>query len=66
MESSLLIFYVFLISTFTTCFGVCIRKILQYKCSVIRCCGLEIIRNVELESRNNSNGSDRPLGPNLI
>ena len=66
MEESSLIFFVFLITTLTTCFSVAIRKILKMKCSSIKCCGLEVIRDVELETRANTSSSERPLGPSLI
>ena len=39
------------------------RKLCKMKCSSLKCCGFEMIRDLEAESRrnNSSGGSERPV-----
>ena len=44
----------------SSCFalsGYALKKLCKMKCSSVKCCGFEIIRDLEREQRNNSNSS---------
>jgi hypothetical protein len=60
MDETDSIFYVFLVSGLLTFGSLSLRYCYKSKCSYIKCCGLEIQRNVSIETNNdveNSNNS---------
>ena len=53
----------FLITSLCALSGYATRKLCKMKCSSLKCCGFEMVRDIEAEGRrnNSSGGSERPV-----
>ena len=51
----------FLITSLCALSGYATRKLCKMKCSSLKCCGFEMVRDIEAEGRRNNTGSsERP------